>query len=299
MARALGAAIAAILSIPLAAMAQEDQPPPVDDDLAGYVPPEKAPPRQPDDDDSSLDIGPIDEEEPVREDDEAGTGIDVLNVQERDAPPVDVVEGGRIVVHPASSAPPAPPPLNKVADSPSARAATGARGPLGPMINPGADFLHGYYRGVVPGQNHIPPRARRLKNTRVNFVTWPGFEPFSTGSRIFIQSTRPLTYSRIAEPHRIVLELAKTRIHLRNNYNPLVTEHFDTPVAEAYLRQRRGRTVLVVEMKVDVEPRIHQVSEHGYHFLFLEFPSGHYPIPTEVRRRYHSSERLAPASGER
>ncbi|MCK7501017.1 MAG: hypothetical protein MZW92_70920 [Comamonadaceae bacterium] len=122
-----------------------------------------------------------------------------------------------------------------------------------------------------------------LKTTRHNLVTWPGFEITASGSRIFVQSLRPITYSRADEANRVVFVLQKTRIHLRNNRNPLVTEHFNTPVGTAYLRRRGSDTLLILDMKVGSSPSISQVTEGGYSFLFLDFPGGSYPIPEGVR----------------
>ena len=190
--------------------------------------------------------------------------------------------GGTLVIRPADAE---QGPLENVAPTPTSRQATAAREAeqLRPPISTGAQFEPGYYRGVVPGENHVPPRARWLKRTRRNFVTWPGFEMTSSGSRIFVQTTHPVTYERADEPNRIVLILHDTRIHLRNNRNPLVTEHFNTPVARAYLRYRRGNTLLVLDMKVESSPSIRQMSEGNYHFVMLEFPPGNYPIPEGVR----------------
>jgi len=136
------------------------------------------------------------------------------------------------------------------------------------------------YRGVVPGRDHRPPRARRLPSDgRRTWVTWPGFEVSAEGSRVFIQTTAPVTYRRADEPGQVVLVLENTRIHLSNNRNSLVTEHFDTPVARIYLRRERRNTVLVLEMKVAAEPTIRESTQGEYSFLFLEFPPGNYPMP--------------------
>lgn len=190
--------------------------------------------------------------------------------------------GGTLVIRPADANEAS---LTEVSHTPTSRQATTAQDveQLRPPISTGAQFEPGYYRGVVPGSNHVPPRARRLKRTQRNFVTWPGFEMTSSGSRIFIQSTHPVSYVREDDTNRVVLVLNKTRIHLRNNRNPLVTEHFNTPVARAYLRHRRRDTLLILEMKVNSSPSIRQMSEGNYHFLMLEFPSGNYPIPEGVR----------------
>lgn len=187
--------------------------------------------------------------------------------------------GGTLQVQPADDAS-----LEEVAPAPTSRSALPERQPLRPEVDPGARFKNGSYRGVVPGENNLPPQARRLKRTRRNFVTWPGFEMTEGGSRFFVQSTRPVEYSRTDEQGRIIITLRNSRIHLRNNRNPLVTEHFNTPVARASLRHRRRNTQLVLEMKVEVTPTIRQVSQGDYHFLFIEFPAGNYPIPTTVRQ---------------
>ena len=199
--------------------------------------------------------------------------------------------GGTLLVHPSDETS-----LEDAAPSPTSEQAVAPGTPLQPMTNPGSVFKNGYYRGVVPGQSHIPPRARRLAKTRRNYVVWPGFEMLDGGgSRVFIQSTRPVTYTREDAPGRIVIVLRNTRIHLRNNRNPLVTEHFNTPVAEAYLTRRGRDTLLVLEMKTEVTPTVRQVSENGYHFLFIEFPAGRYPIPDRIRRGYRLSEAAARA----
>lgn len=176
-------------------------------------------------------------------------------------------------------------PLGEVADAPTSRQATEGRQTeaLSPELLPGARFDVGYYRGVVPGHGIVPPRARMLKNTRRNLVTWPGFEMTPSGSRIFVQSLRPISYTRADEANRVVFVLQNTSIHLRNNRNPLVTESFNTPVGTAYLRPRGRDTLLILDMKVGSSPSISQVTEGGYSFLFLDFPGGSYPIPEGVR----------------
>jgi hypothetical protein len=176
-------------------------------------------------------------------------------------------------------------PLGEVAESPNSSQATEGRTPesLNPELLPGARFDVGYYRGVVPGHGIVPPRARMLKSARQNLVTWPGFEMTASGSRIFVQSLRPISYSRADEANRVVFVLQNTRIHLRNNRNPLVTESFNTPVGTAYLRPRGRDTLLILDMKVGSSPSISQVTEGGYSFLFLDFPGGTYPIPEGVR----------------
>lgn len=207
-----------------------------------------------------------------------GVAIMLLTTSSR----VEAQEEGGLRIRPADAD---EAPLGEVAVEPSSRQATEGRQTesLSPEMLPGARFDVGYYRGVVPGHGIVPPRARMLKNARQNLVTWPGFEMTPSGSRIFIQSLRPITYTRADEANRVVFVLRNTRIHLRNNRNPLVTENFNTPVGTAYLRPRGRDTLLILDMKVGSSPSISQVNEGGYSFLFLDFPGGSYPIPEGVR----------------
>jgi len=140
--------------------------------------------------------------------------------------------------------------------------------------------LNESYHGTVPGTGNTLPRVEEIKTKAGNWITWPGFlmRP-DGGSRIFIQTTKALDYKRDAKKKRITLRFENTNVYLSNNRNPLVTIHFNTPVKRAYLQRRMKTAELIVELKVDSEATITQFADgDGYHYLFVDFPAGQYPV---------------------
>src|SRR5581483_6059376 len=64
----------------------------------------------------------------------------------------------------------------------------------------------------------------------------PGFEMLGDGStRVFVQMPKAPQYTAKVEATKIVYVLKDLRVDKRNNYNPLVTVHFNTPVTSARL----------------------------------------------------------------
>lgn len=150
------------------------------------------------------------------------------------------------------------------------------------------------YQGVTPGTANPPPRSRVGRRNDRTVVTWPGFQVAGEGSRIFIQTSRPVSVQESRGPSRLIYRLPNSVISTRNNRNPLVTSHFNTPVATAFLR-RAGRDVeLVIVLRAEVQPNVTNSSgADGLQFVFIDFPSGNWlpngppPIaePDRIRRR--------------
>ncbi|MCP4675750.1 MAG: hypothetical protein GY854_09640 [Deltaproteobacteria bacterium] len=147
-----------------------------------------------------------------------------------------------------------------------------------------------FYNGVTPGSGNNLPRVEELRGKAGTWVTWPGFMMrIGGGSRIFIQTTVALDYSLQEKKKKLVLKLNDAQVFLSNNRNPLVTTHFNTPVKRAYIKKRRKKTELVVELKVESAPQITQmVDQDGYHYLFIDFPQGTYPKATGSARPSYS-----------
>lgn len=135
------------------------------------------------------------------------------------------------------------------------------------------------YHGTTPGQGNTLPKVAELKGKKGSWITWPGF--FMTadgGSRVFLQTTAPLSYKQKITKNKIILTFKNTKVHLSNNQNPLVTLHFNTPVKKIYLKKRKKHTELILEMKIKTEPTISQSTDaDGYSYLFVDFPMGQYP----------------------
>jgi len=134
------------------------------------------------------------------------------------------------------------------------------------------------YQGVTPGAGNSLPRVQELKNKPGIWVTWPGFMMLEDGSsRVFLQTTQELTYSLEPSQNAIALNLQGASVFLRNNLNPLVTEHFNTPLKRAYLKTEKKQLRLIMELKTKANPTVSQtIDQDGYHYLFVDFSRQQY-----------------------
>lgn len=162
-----------------------------------------------------------------------------------------------------------------------ASGATSQAGQDGREDGAGQEFfvLEQGYHGTRPGRGNRLPRVEELKGRAGGWVTWPGFQMREDGgSRLFLQTTRPLVYMRTAGKQRFTLHFENARVHLSNNRNPLITEFFNTPVRSAGLKRRGKHVDLVVELKTAAAETVVQYrDDDGYHYLIIDFPPGDYP----------------------
>ncbi len=141
------------------------------------------------------------------------------------------------------------------------------------------------YDGVTPGSGNTLPKIEELKGKEGTWVTWPGFlMRDELGSRFFIQSTVPLEFTVVTKKNKITIQIKNAKVFLRNNSNPLVTTHFNTPVKRAYLKRRGKNVDVVLEMKTEVIPTVTQSAVgDGYHYMFIDFAPGTYPVAPDER----------------
>ena len=148
------------------------------------------------------------------------------------------------------------------------------------------------YRGTRPGTGNPLPRVAELQQKQGLWITWPGFMMNDNGgSRVFLQTTGPLKYKMKTQKKKIVLSFKNTQVYLYNNRNPLVTEHFNTPIARINLKRRNKRTELILSLKVDAVPSVSQLTDaDGYNYFFIDFAPGNYPQggSTSSRPLYNS-----------
>ena len=132
------------------------------------------------------------------------------------------------------------------------------------------------YQGVTPGSEsaeNLPPKAEEIPEGAM-MLTWPGFMMKENGSVFFIQTSKPVKYGTRKSEGRLELVLHQTKVHLKNNYLPLETQFFDTPVTRATV-QRKGKKdlVMIFEMREDAVPSITQSKgKDGFNYVFVEFP---------------------------
>lgn len=126
------------------------------------------------------------------------------------------------------------------------------------------------YRGVIPGKRDAVDHIRSQPNG-ANPLTWVGFQPEESRTRVFFQSPRPLQYrvNRDAESGDLLVVFSNARITERNFSRLIDTSYFNRNVTRIEARERRDRSVEVrISLRENVEP---SVSTDGQ-YLYLDFP---------------------------
>ena len=132
------------------------------------------------------------------------------------------------------------------------------------------------YAGVTPGSetsDNLPPKAEEIPEGAL-MLTWPGFMMHKDGgSCFFVQTSQPVQTAYKRSEGRLELVLRNTRVHLKNNFLPLETQFFDTPVTRATVqRKSQNDVVMVFEMREDVMPIITQKKgKDGFNYVFVKF----------------------------
>jgi hypothetical protein len=112
----------------------------------------------------------------------------------------------------------------------------------------------------------------------------PGFETLGDGStRLFVILTKPVQYQVKAARGTITYVLKGAHVDKRNNYNPLVTVHFNTPVTNARLMPHDRDLWFVVDLRAEVTPAVTMdATKDGGAMLRIDFPKGDY-LPGQAR----------------
>ena len=132
------------------------------------------------------------------------------------------------------------------------------------------------YAGVTPGSEtseNLPPKAEEIPEGAL-MLTWPGFMMRKEGgSCFFVQTSRPVQTADRKSEGRFELVLRNTRVHLKNNYLPLETEFFDTPVTRAEVKRSGKRDLqMVFELREPVTPTVtEERAKDGYFYVFVDF----------------------------
>ena len=139
-------------------------------------------------------------------------------------------------------------------------------------------------RAVGPAR---PPAvgARATKaRTHAPDATMSGFETLSDGStRVFVELSDRVPYDTKVGRGTITYVLKGARVDRRNNFNPLVTVHFNTPVASARLVRHGSDVWFVVTLRENVPATVTHVTmdalKDGTCSLRVDFPKGEYLPP--------------------
>ena len=115
-------------------------------------------------------------------------------------------------------------------------------------------------------------------------ATLPGFEMTAEGgSRLFVELSQAVQVDERKARGSLTYVLHGAHVTVHNNTNPLVTVHFNTPVASARLVQSGRDLLFVVSLRADASPtwKINPGKE-GSSILTVDFPKGSYVGATQL-----------------
>ena len=159
---------------------------------------------------------------------------------------------------------------------------------------PALQVSGGEYRGVRPGKTWLPPNPPPPAERPL--LTWAGFMMTDTGSRVFVQLTKPAEYQVVPGAKGIVVVVRGAKIYKRNNARPVNTSHFPTPVVRVHAKQHGKDVRVIIDTRERVTPQHHmEEGEGGYRFIMLDFPKG---AATEATPRTESGKRPEPNDAE-
>jgi hypothetical protein len=129
-----------------------------------------------------------------------------------------------------------------------------------------------------PRKASHPPRASRRVRPDSPDAIMPGFEMLADGStRLFVELSKPVAYETKTNGNVITCVLKGAHVDKRNNYNPLVTVHFNTPVTSARLEPHGRDLWFVVALRAKVQPTVTlDPAKDGSSMLRVEFAKGDY-----------------------
>ncbi len=134
------------------------------------------------------------------------------------------------------------------------------------------------YKGVTPPKRMKPQNEETFAKTQANQLSWIGFMPEEKSHRIFLQTTSPTAYERIATPqNRVEIRLTDTKLAVSNNKRELDMKYFKSPFARAYAKSEGKNVRVVVELKEPAETRI--AAQDNLVSIIASVPSGSAPTP--------------------
>jgi hypothetical protein len=114
-------------------------------------------------------------------------------------------------------------------------------------------------------------------------------------TRLFIELSKPVAYDTKVRGSSITYVLKGARAGRRNNTNPLVTVHFNTPVTSARLVPHGQDLWFVVQLRAKVQPAVTMdAAKDGGAVMRIEMPKGEY-LPGGAQA--DDSKTTTPASG--
>jgi hypothetical protein len=132
------------------------------------------------------------------------------------------------------------------------------------------------YRGVIPGtRDQVAHLSRAQKSganqSKTNQLTWLGFRPTDSQTRIFFQTARKADYHirRKQTPPVIEIVVKNTKISAKNFSRFIDTSFFDRNVKRVEAKKVDSSTVeIAIELKTFEQPTVRQEGS----YVYLDFP---------------------------
>ena len=106
------------------------------------------------------------------------------------------------------------------------------------------------YKGVTPPTRLVPENQKTFTKNSGNQLSWIGFMPEQGAHRIFIQTSQPTQYERLAtSSDRVELLIANTKLAVSNNQRELDMSYFQTPFAKAKAERAGSDVKVIVQLK--------------------------------------------------
>lgn len=216
-----------------------------------------------------------------------------------DVPTTPVPQGPAAPPPPAGAKPPPPKPAPAAAPKPAAPSGPAAPAASGTpedkkeikYNNEGVFKVSGSKgAGTVGGSTKAKPgaaapapmggKAKGGTVSAANVAQWPGFHMTEDGgSEVMVEFSKPTaapSEHKAAGSLTYVFKGAHVLKH--NNQNPLITVHFNTPVASARLVPKQGELHLVIEYRGGADAAavtgMRAATEGGGQQFFVKFPAG-------------------------
>lgn len=115
------------------------------------------------------------------------------------------------------------------------------------------------YKGVTPPSRMVPENQNTFAKTSGNQLSWIGFMPEQNAHRVFVQTSQPTQFERLATPSdRVEILISNTKLAVHNNQRELDMTYFQTPFAKAKAVRSGTGVKVIVQLKEAVPCDVRQ-----------------------------------------
>lgn len=143
------------------------------------------------------------------------------------------------------------------------------------------------YKGVIPGKRPELPRLEqeRQQMKKHNLITWIGFVPEETRTRVFIQVSEGADYqmSTSDDGRQIILTFENTKVENFNLTRFVDASHFDREVTRIDAQRKRNVVTVTITTAAGASPNISRNTD----FIYFDF--SHTPKQSNMKSNVQSN----------